>query len=818
MQAKKWNHGWKFWPDRDTFALSWDIPGTAKDVTLPHDAMMEEAVDENSPNGGNTGFRNGASYTYVKLFAAPEEWRNQTVKVAFEGVYMNAMVFLNGQFIAKNPFGYSSFYAKLDGLLKYGEVNELRVQARSGAMTNSRWYSGSGIYRDVYLLVGGPVHIIPEGVQISTEAVDDIEGSRASLAVLRVSSELKNREMYNREIILQTDILDREGKRVASDAVSVVLFEAETRTMTQRIAVSDVWLWSDREPNLYTVRSVIKCVKSGEVIDAAESVFGVRTLSLDSRHGLRVNGQETLLRGACIHHDSGLLGAATYEEAQFRQIKLLKEAGFNAVRMSHHPMAPAMLRACDTYGVFVMDELSDMWNRTKSDYDYGLYFEEWWRNDVTAMVRKDFNHPSVIFYSIGNEIPEIGTDAGAKTAHEISSLFSQLDRTRYTTAGINGLFAASDRVSEILADISAQMQENGEISGNVNDFMSIMNEKMDQIVAHSAISERLEKACANLDVAGYNYMSARYEKDGTDYPNRVIVGSETYPSEIAGNWKKVKENPHVIGDFTWTGWDYIGEAGIGIPGYQPGEGGTGALFPAQLAYCGDIDITGFRRPASYLREIVFGLRKEPYIAVQNPCHYGKTVIKTPWVISDTVSSWNYPGWEGKPAIVEVYSPGDEVELIVNGHNYGKHPAGESADYRTLFETVYMPGEVEAISYENGSEISRTKLISSGDAVSLRIEKEEREKDGELTFFHFWLTDAKGNPVKDQTVELTVSYEGEAEIFLGSGNPKPVYDYRECRTRTWDGHAQMIVRKLSETNVKIAISTDLDLRYERWIEI
>lgn len=810
MKMEKWNEGWKFWPDKDSFALVWDIPEAAREVTLPHDAMIEEAADEHSPNGGNTGFRNGECYTYVKLFTAPKEWMEKSVQVRFEGIYMNAMVYLNGQLIAKRPGGYSVFYANLSDYMKYGEENELRVLVRAGAMTNSRWYSGAGIYRDVYLCTGALACIVPDGIRVQTEDLEGISEEQAELAVIKMETEVYQGESTSKDLLLETVILDPSGTEVVKERVSAFLTGGEKRTLGQRIAIENANLWSEDTPVLYQVKTSLVCAECGKVLDEAELSFGIRTLSLDAKRGLRVNGKEVKLRGACIHHDSGILGAATFEEAQYRQVKLLKEAGFNAIRMSHHPMAPAMLRACDRLGMFVMDELSDMWNRMKSNYDYGLVFEEWWREDVEMMVRKDFNHPSVVLYSIGNEIPEIGTNGGSKTGHEISTLFHTLDPARYTTAGINGVFAAGDAVPEIVADISAEMQENGEISGNVNDFMTIMDTKMDQIVVHPAITKRLEKACASLDVAGYNYMTARYAPDRENYPNRVIVGSETYPPEIARNWGEVEKYPHVIGDFTWTGWDYIGEAGVGIPAYQFGEGGFGALFPAQLAYCGDIDITGFRRPASYFRQIVFGLRKEPYLAVQNPYHYGENLIKTPWVLSDSISSWTYPGCEGRPVIVEVYAPGEETELFLNGKSLGKKASGKKAGFRTFFEVDYEPGELCAVVYEKGQEMGRTRLFTTGNVSRLSVEKEEEYSGEELAFLSVELVDENGRAVMHEEKKITVSTEQDAEVWIGSGNPKPKENYNSGQTETWHGRAQIIVRKKGKETVELLIQTEDDM--------
>ena len=806
MLEQRWNEDWKFWVDKDSFALVWDIPEIARDITLPHDAMIEKPAHADSLNGGNTGFRDGDIYTYVKMLHAPEEYREKTVTLKFEGVYMNAFVYVNGQLAAKSPFGYTTFYAPLNDFLKYGEDNEIRVQVRAGAMTNSRWYSGAGIYRDVYLLESGLTHIVPEGVQVKTENADD------AYATLRVATELENKTAVSQDLVIETVIKDNEENVVAKECTSATIFAGENRTLKQRILVENPELWSAENPKLYTVETkVYENTEAKELLDEMVDKFGIRTLAVDAKRGFRVNGKTVNLRGGCIHHDSGLLGAATYEDAQYRQILKMKEAGFNAIRMSHHPMAPAMLRACDEVGMYVMDETFDMWNRLKSNYDYGLYFQEWWERDVTAMVRKDYNHPSVVLYSVGNEIPEIGTDKGAQTCQELSDKIRSLDDTRYTLASINGVFAAGDKVDQIVADVVAGLSAEGKLDGNVNDFMTLMDGHLDEIVVHKIISERLEKACAGVDIAGYNYMTARYEQDGKAYPNRVIVGSETYPPEIARNWDLVERLPHVIGDFTWTGWDYIGEAGVGIPAYKWGEGGFGAAFPAQLAYPGDFDITGFRRPASYYREAVFGLRKKPYIAVQNPTHYGEFLIKTPWVISDATASWNWDGMEGKPAIVEVYAQGDEVELLLNGKSLGKKAAGKEAGFRTLFETTYEPGTLIAISYENGQEIGRSELATAGAERALCVEKEEyvglKNAKQELVYVQVEMRDQNGVLASDDNQKITLSVDGEVEVLgFGSGNPKPNYNFNEGTTELFGGRAQIIVKK-PEDKVTLTVTAE-----------
>ena len=792
LKSVKWNEDWKFWPDGDAFALVWNVPETARKVTLPHDAMIEKPAYAASPNKGNTGYRDGGNYTYVKTLNVPDIGRKYILK--FDGAYCRALVYVNEQLAGQEAYGYSTFYVDLTPWLHAGD-NEIRVQVKNAGMTNSRWYSGSGLYRDVYLLTAGATYLEPDSVQVTTESVD------ADCAVLSVKTTVINETLSARTLYLLTSIKAADGAETGAEKTAFFLKAGEQKTLTQRITAKNPALWSEDAPTLYTVSTRL-C--DGETpIDTASDTFGIRTLSLDAARGLRVNGKSVKLRGACIHHDSGILGAATYEDAHRRQIKLLKEVGFNAIRMSHHPAAPALLRVCDELGMYVMDEFSDMWTRAKNDLDYALDFSKWWETDVALMVKKDYNHPSVVFYSVGNEIPEIGTDIGSDLCARISDRIKALDPTRYTTAGINGVFAAGDQMDRILADLTREMQASGEIEGNVNSFMAVMDTKMDQIVNHDAVSERLEKACASLDAAGYNYMAARYEPDAERYPNRVVVGSETYPQDIARNWALVEKLPSVIGDFTWTGWDYIGEAGIGIIGYGPGEGGFGAQYPCQLAYCGDIDITGFRRPLSYYREIVFGLRAQPYIAVQDVTRAGQTPVMTPWAMSDAVASWDWPGCDGKTAVIEVYAPGDEAELFLNGSSLGRKPLNQC---KALFETTYAPGTLRAVAYRNGEALGTWELSTPAPEPLLTLRAEY--EGAELIFLAAELT---GGSVTVTSADelLTAEVTGAELLGVGSGDPKPLINYNEGRTKTWNGRAQLILRKTGGP-VRVSVRSDSGL--------
>lgn len=790
MIKTKWNDNWRFWKERDAFELVWEVSQDAKLVALPHDAMLEEYAYEKSRNSGQSAYRDGGVYYYSKEYIPDEADREKTLMLLFEGVYMNAMVYVNAELAAKRPYGYTGFYVKLNEYLRYGQKNEIRVIVRNSGMPNSRWYSGGGIYRDVYLLKGDKTYIRPDGCFIDTEAAD-------TMATLSVRTELVNRSLCSRALTLETIVKDAKGETAAKEQTHVTMFEGESRLLRCRMTVDEPKLWSEDTPYLYTVE--LKLYEGKQLLDSHSERYGIRTMALDAKRGLRVNGKTVNLRGACIHHDNGIIGAISLYDAEYRRVQKLKETGFNAIRMSHHPAGPQLLRACDELGMYVMDECFDMWNRCKTENDYALFFDQWWEQDVDAMVRKDYNHPSVILYSVGNEIPEIGTSHGAKVCHDIVEKIKSLDMTRFTLASINGLFAIGDVqpmvVSEAVGDVVAP-----ESGGNVNDFMAVMFGNMDKILLHPEVSRRLEAACAATDIAGYNYMTERYDYDSEHYENRVLLGSETYPRQIAENWRHVKTKPNLIGDFTWTGWDYLGEAGIGVAEYGGSGDGMGTPYPCQISYTGDIDITGFRRPAAYFKEIVFGMRKAPYICCQRPQYFGQTPNMTPWSMTDAIESWSFSGYEGKPIKVEVYAPGDEVELLVNGKSLGRQPAGEAAGYRVFFDANYEAGKIQAVAYENGQEIGMMELLTAGDGAQLSVTATPGV-EGELCYIDMAHTDAQGVLITEEELEITVRMEEDgadnAVLRVGSGNHSPLLDYKDGKTLTWNGRAQAIVRKVDK---------------------
>ncbi|WP_406118296.1 glycoside hydrolase family 2 TIM barrel-domain containing protein [Streptomyces sp. NBC_00989] len=806
MIRTSFNDGWQTRPKVNPFA---ELSGTKvpfRPVTLPHDAMIGQertAPDgEATMEGGAGAYFPGGTYEYRKTFAVPEEHRGKRILFEFEGVYRDAVVYINGDYAGQRPFGYSHFHIDADRFLRFGEDNEIRVEAR--AHRDARWYTGAGIYRDAWMLVGDVVRIAPDGVRVTTPDID------AERAVVEVATRVENDSIAIRTVDVVTEVRDADGSVVASDVSKATVLPGEPAVVRQRLYVRAPLLWSTGTPALYTATVTLKD------LDAETVVFGVRSLRLDPRYGLRINGETVKLRGACVHHDNGVLGAATFARAEERRVQLLKDAGFNALRMSHHPMSKAMLDACDRLGMLVVDEAFDVWTSGKSDFDYSLDFPEWWERDIEAMVAKDFNHPSVIMYSIGNEIPETGTPSGAARGRELAEKVRSLDHTRYVTNAVNGMLAVMSELGGLRRQSqgkAAQAADPGEGEDKgINTLMADAGDMMNAISASALVTEKTAESFAVLDVAGMNYAEARYAMDRDLFPNRVIVGTETFPTRIDGNWRLVEQLGHVIGDFTWTGWDYLGEVGIGRPQYltpdTPRPAHT-APYPYLLAGCGDLDITGHRRPASYYREIVFGLRAQPYIAVRRPQHHGKTYAGTPWAWSDTVATWTWPGSEGEPVTIEVYGDADEVELLVNGSPLGRRPVGEGHRFRTEFETSYEPGELLAIAYRDGAETGRTVLRTATGTVRLRAEPDRPHitaHGGDLAYITLSLTDANGTPhtAADRPVAVAVSGAGVLSGF-GSADPSTLERFDATERRTYEGRALAVLRPTGPGEIRLVAS-------------
>ena len=783
MKKKDFNRGWLFGAVGKEPSM--------QPVTLPHDAMLYEKRSKDAATAGACGYFPGGAYVYVKRFLVPETWRTQSAVLEFEAVYQNAQVFVNDALVAEQRYGYTNFFVVLDPQLKYGEENEIKVIADNSSVPNSRWYSGSGIYRNVNLFLGDKSHIRPDGLLVSTSGNDaaHVKVSVTGGDTVRVS------------------VLD--GEKVVAQAEAAV----KEGTASADIPVSQPRLWDAEHPELYQCRAEL--LKNGEMVDEADAWFGFRTLSWSTR-GFFVNGKKTLLRGACVHHDNGILGACSFEDAEFRRVRLLKEAGFNAIRSAHNPASKALLDACDRLGLYVMDEFCDNWLVHKNPYDYAdRDFRAWWQQDLTAMVIKNYNHPSVVMNSIGNEISELAIPEGQEYCKKLAVLARKLDPDKAVTMGVNlmlcsmsakggGIYGNKKNGKE--NQNGSQTMDNVPTSAFFNMLMNLAGGMIEKMAAKPAADDATKVSFSYLDIGGYNYAASRYEKDGMLHPDRVIVGSETLPKNLYHNWQLVKKFPYVIGDFMWTGWDYLGEAGIGTVRYKSFKN-PGQDAPIISAGCGVIDICGKIRPEVQWNRLIWGLDHTPGIGVEPYTHAGETGSESMWRDTDAVASWSWAGCEGKKTKVTVYSDGETAELIVNGHSYGRKKTKEC---KAVFKrVVYEPGTITAISYDGeGKEQSRTSMKTAAGPAELRVVADRstlQAKTQDLAYISIDLTGADGITKSSEDTAVTVEVDGAGTLLaLGSARPNMGENFFSDTHTTYYGKALAVVRG-SDTPGKIKVT-------------
>ena len=735
-----------------SFIDNWTCNGAP--VTLPHDAMIRERRSADTSNGGH-GYFPGGVYTYEKKFNTPADWEGKTVITEFEGVYKNATVSLNGETLCFHAYGYTGFYVELKKLIIGGE-NTLTVVADNAKLPNSRWYSGSGIYRPVWLHICEPEGLRPESVKLTAVSVDP--------AVVKVES----------RVAVKAEIAGGTGEGTR--------FE---------IAVPDARLWSETDPYLYTVK-----ISAGEN-DTLEIPFGIRKIEWSNK-GLFINGKETLLRGACVHHDNGILGAATYAESEYRRVRILKKNGFNAIRSSHNPASKALLDACDALGVYVMDETFDMWYNRKNPFDYGLDWEACWKEDVAAMVSRDHNHASVIMYSIGNEVAEPFEQKGVDAGKAQIDLCHRLDPSRPVTCGTNlMIISRAAKGNGIYKDGESNTGTEGKkqkgtqnASLAFNMIASVIGSGMNKGGNSQKVDALTSPFLDALDIAGYNYGSGRYPLEAKAHPERVIFGSETFPQDIYKNWGMVKKYPYLIGDFMWTGWDYLGEAGLGAWSY------TGGLpfnrpYPWVLAGAGVIDILGAPDGSCKYASTVWGLEENPVIAVRPVNHPGVRPSKSVWRGTNAILSWSWQGCEGNKAEAEVYSDAAAVELLLNGKSLGRKKIKAC---KATFKTKYAPGILTAVAYDTaGREVSRSTLTSAKDA-KLRIRPEKScAKPGEIVYIPVEIADNAGIAESNADRKVTVSVSGGELLAFGSANPCTEEQYHTGTFTTYYGRALAVVR-------------------------
>ncbi len=804
-------------------------PGVGKEpipVTLPHDAMLHDERDPKSPGGAAGAFFVPGCYQYTKTFRAPAEWEGKHVELYFGGVYKNASVYLNEQLIKKHSYGYTPFTVNLDEALKAGEENTLRVVADNSKLPNTRWYSGAGIYRNVTLRLGNKTHLAshplkikvvnykPAKIYFETRFVDGLKTGIKEAEIKETEiketgikeggiKETGSKEgALQKEVKVKLEILD-QGRRVAAG-------EGEKCTLK----IPAVKNWSAENPYLYTVKVYLE--QDGHVVDEYETEFGVRGIEWSSA-GLHINGRETKLRGGCIHHDNGLLGACSYYEAEERRLSKMKALGFNAVRIAHNPASDELLKAADKVGMYVMDETFDMWYIQKNAYDYALDFEANWKDDVKAMVVRDQTHPSVIMYSVGNELSEPAKKQGQDKAQEMMDFIWDLDNSRPVTAGLNidiltaakyGMNTYSDNGFMTGSDKSNNLVENvtQKITGSLlfNTLYQKVGFAMNIVAMLPVVDSAIKPICDILHISGYNYGSFRYTMDLKKYPARIIVGSETLPPDIYKNWSKVEKHHNLIGDFMWAGWDYMGEAGVGTWNYE-GINLLNAGYPWILAGSGVFDINGNPDGSAFYASTVWGKSKQPLIAVQPVNHPGESIAKSAWRGTNARPTWSWKNCDGNTAVVEVYADATMIELILNGKSVGfKKTFAKKATFRV----PYAPGTLEAVAYNlQNQEVGRSKLTSAQGELHVALLPEVTEAAmGDLIYVPLEVQDANG--VLEANADVTVSVEVEGGQLLGLGNasPKNAEPYTGSTCTTYYGQAMAIVRAGASENVTVKVTT------------
>ena len=731
-------------------------------VTLPHDAMIHEKREAECESGSAGAYFPGGVYEYKKTFDVPTEWEGKKVLIRFEGVYRKAEIYMNGVKIGRIVNGYTERTFELAHVLNYGAENTLKVVVNNSELPNSRWYSGSGIYRPVTLFVLEQSYIALDGVKVATVSYAP---AKIAVSVRHIGGEVS------------VSILDRD--KIMAEGLGDEI----------ELEIPDAKLWNDDTPFLYTCKVTLQ--DNGSIMDSRECAFGIRMIEW-SPQGLLVNGQETLLRGGCVHHDNGILGACAYAEAEERKVRIMKEYGYNAIRSAHNPCSRAMLDACDRLGMYMMDETWDMWYQHKNKYDYASDFMDHYEDDIVSMIQKDYNHPSVIMYSIGNEVSEPAKGEGMELARKMIDIMHGLDVSRPVTVGLNLMILANAAKGKEMyrADGGINAEAAGGISGDtaqdaegvVGDTqqmpdMSQMNSTMfNQLTMmigtgmnHSADGEEADKATSSIldavDIAGYNYASGRYPLEREAHPNRIVLGSEIFPQDIAVNWEMVEQYPYLIGDFMWTAWEYLGEAGIGAWAYTEEAISFDKPYPWLLGGAGAIDLIGHGDGSALLAKAVWGKNNGKLgIAVTPANHPGVEIIKSAWRGTNAIPSWSWKGCEGNPVTVEVYTRTVRVALLLNGEVIGE---ADTENCKVSFETVYQPGVLSAVGYdENGTAVESGSLQSATGTNSIYLKVENTERDNEeLVFINVDICGENGEIESNADEVLTIDAVGDRNSWF-----------------------------------------------------
>lgn len=725
-------------------------------VVVPHDFSIMDTpdgrppFDRDTPSGQDSGYLPGGIGWYRRHVDLSAADAGRIVRLNFEAVYMDADIWVNGEHLKRHRYGYTAFSVDLTGKVRPGD-NVIVVRVNH-VDPSSRWYAGSGLIRPVALEILDPVHIEPESVFVTTPVAGEDRG------VVAVAAALVNRSGKAQSAEWVARVVSASGETVAEARRTEALPAGARAERSQQLAVANPRLWSPDAPNLYTLVQQIRI--GGATVDERRTRFGIRTIALDAADGLRINGRKVLLRGGNIHHDNYMIGAAGMPDADARKVALMKAAGYNAIRSAHNPASQATLDAADELGMLVIDEAFDSWSKSKKPQDYSRFFAEDWPKDIDSLVVSGRNHPSVLFWSIGNEIPEDGTPEGVESARRLAERVRSLDPTRPVTQGIN------------------------------------------------ADPPRSTRQAGVLGVAGYNYHVHLFAEEHERLPGLAMYTSESTSKEFFRYWRAVETMPWVIGDFVWTAVDYLGEAGIGWMGYSQDWQKLGP-YPWHLAYSGEIDATGRLRPAAYYRQVVWKTGMVPISAFVRqprgtedlPDRHLYPVVQPhlDWSLDDVHPSWTWPGQEGRRQEVQVYSEFPEVELFLNGKSLGRKPVGQDSEYKALYEVPYAPGRLLAVGYRDGREAGRWELRTAGAPAVAEASSDRsrlRANGEDLAYIAVELRDADGTPIyarkDDRQVRVRVTGAGTL-AGIGNGNPVDVSSFQSGERKTFHGRVVAVVR-------------------------
>lgn len=754
-----------------------------ENIDLPHDYMISAERSVNASGANNVGYYEQNVGRYVKYLEF-EEGKHYILDV--DGAYMCAQIALNENHIALHPYGYTPFLVELTPYILKGIKNKLAIST-TPTPCSSRWYCGNGVYRDVFLWQGGDVRIEPWDMFVSTDNISENQ------AKINLKYQLAADRDTNVKVVFQ--VIDKNGVKVAEKTVNIDVNKNEKTECSDILTIPSPFLWDNEHPNLYTLKTDI--FEDEELLDEAENTFGIRTVTVNAKDGMMLNGNPIKLRGGCIHHDHGVLGAAAFPAAEERKVKLLKEAGFNAIRMAHNPPSLAMLDACDKLGMIVMDEAFDMWRKGKLSYDYHLFFDDWCTRDISYMVLRERNHPCVFSYSIGNEIFECdGLSDARKISKMLADEIRKFDNTRLVTSGVYKEFHSWGLEYESSdPDEYKNHFDNKFVYGTTQEWIN-------------SINDVLADYESSLDIVGFNYYYPYYENEHECYPDRAFWGSETQTIHFYDSWSKVMKHNYVLGDFTWTAIDNMGEVGSGRLVWQRDsyiEGLSLGGYPWRNCYQGDLDLCGYRRPQSFFREAIWIGDKEPRIFTTHPEHFGENYSGTGWHWPDVNESWTYDDkYIGRPIKVETYTDADKIVWYVNGKFIGESIPEKSI---AIIETVYEKGEITAIAYKAGKEVSSYTVKTVGTATAINVSPEKtvfKADNRDLCYLDISVIDAEGNLVVSSEDELVCSVSGGELLGIFSSNPCNEDKFTSNRCHAFKGRALAIVRTTEPGDINVLV--------------